>query len=132
MILKTNANKDKIAIIKSLLAYSLAFVWLYSAICSAFLFPHEKSFALLSQVGIPSSWHAITLYTACLLDAVLGMALLFQFQVKKSCYLQIAVILIYSAIIVWKLPQELIHPFAPIAKNVPLIAMILVLILLSE
>ncbi len=113
---------------KTLIAYSLAFIWLYSALCSAFLFSHEKSYELLSQVGIPVSWQPITLYSACLLDAVLGMLMLFQYQVKRSCYLQIAVIVIYSMIIAWKLPEELIHPFAPIAKNVPLVVLILVMI----
>jgi hypothetical protein len=41
--------------------------------------------------------------------------------------LQIAVILVYTAIITIALPEYWLHPFGPVLKNVPLLALVVAL-----
>lgn len=112
--------------LRPLLQLSIAFIWLLSAICSAFFYPQSASFHLLGQVGVTPFWQPILLYGAITLDALLGLALLLRIQVKLSCLVQMVVIILYSAILSWKMPHLWLEPFAPLAKNIPLLVAILI------
>jgi nucleoside-diphosphate-sugar epimerase len=118
--------------LKPLLQVSIAFVWLFTAVCSLFLYPKSASYALLAQLGVPGVWQPILLYGSSLLDATIGISMLFSLQLKKIGVVQIGVILIYMAIITWKLPQLWLEPFAPIGKNIPLLAASLVYLALES
>ncbi len=107
--------------LKPALQFSLAFLWLFTAFCSAILSPKSASYHLMGQVGISAYWQPIVLYTAAAMDGLLGLAMLFWYQLKKVCILQIGFIVAYSAIITAKIPAFWLDPFAPIAKNIPLI-----------
>jgi hypothetical protein len=69
--------------------------------------------------GVTNFWQPILLYGAGIIDALLGIATLCGYQLKKVCTLQIIFIFLYSIIISWKLPQLWLEPFAPVAKNIP-------------
>lgn len=112
--------------LKPLLQLSIAFIWLFSALCSVFFFPKTHSYQLLAEIGVPSVWQPIFLYGASGLDALMGLAVLFRFKVQLMGCLQILLILLYTLIITWKLPGLWLQPFAPIAKNIPLVVAILV------
>ena len=112
--------------------YSIAFIWLFTAFCSLFIYPKTLSYALLAKTGANIFWQPILLYGGSILDALLGFAMLLGIQLRKVCILQIAMILVYSLIIAWKLPFLWLNPFAPIAKNIPLIAAILVFMALES
>lgn len=112
--------------LKPLLQLSIAFIWIFSAICALFLYPKSNSYDLLSQMGIQKSWQDFIFYGANILDLLIGIAFLFNFQTIKNCILQIFLIIVYTLIITWYLPQFWLEPFAPIAKNIPLIVAILV------
>ncbi|PCI41945.1 MAG: hypothetical protein COB46_01840 [Rhodospirillaceae bacterium] len=58
------------------LRVSLAALWIYTAIVSAFLFPQDQSFDLLSSVGIQGAFAPLFLYGVALVDLLLGVALL--------------------------------------------------------
>jgi nucleoside-diphosphate-sugar epimerase len=118
--------------LKPLLQISIAFIWLFTAACSIFFYPKSNSYKLLEEIGVNNFWQPILLYGASILDAALGIAILFSYHLKKVCILQIIVIGLYSAIITWKLPHLWLEPFAPIAKNIPLIVAILVLLALES
>lgn len=111
--------------IKPLLKYSIAFIWLFSAVCSVFFYPRPSSYHLLAQTGIPEYWQPLFLTGAAGLDALIGLAMLCSYRLKQTCFIQIIVIVIYTAIISWKLPYLWLEPFGPIAKNIPLLAAIL-------
>lgn len=111
--------------LKPFLQFSIVFIWLFSALCSAFLYPKVDSYHLLKQIGAGPFWQPVLLYSASALDALLGFAVLLRFRVKLIGCLQILIILLYTAIITWKLPNFWLEPFAPIAKNLPFIAAIL-------
>ena len=118
--------------LKPLLQISIAFVWIISGISAAFFAPKESLYPLLSYVGVKANWQPFILYGASALDILLGLATLLSFQVKKVGVLQCLLIIIYTVIISWKLPELWIEPFAPIAKNIPLLAAILVMISLES
>lgn len=112
--------------LKPLLTISIAFIWLFTAVCCLFLYPKAASYELLAQVGVNSFWQPILFYTACFMDAGIGIAVLFNIQVKKTSLLQVMLIAGYTAILTWKLPYLWFEPFAPLAKNIPLLAAILI------
>lgn len=118
--------------LKPILQISIAFIWLFTAACSLFFYPKTNSYHLLTQIGVNHFWQPILLYGSSLLDAVLGITMLCSYQLKKICILQIIVIVVYSTIITWKLPHLWLEPFAPIAKNIPLIFAILVILALES
>jgi nucleoside-diphosphate-sugar epimerase len=122
----------KLYILKPLLQFSIAFVWIFSAICSLFLYPWEGSYELLSQVGVNEAWQPILFYGASLLNALLGFATLLSYRPKLTGVLQCIVIFIYSAILTIKLPGLWIEPFAPIAKNIPMFVATLIYIALAS
>lgn len=103
-----------------ILRFALAFLWIWSGLTSVFFFPQAESYALLKAVGVTGLAAPIVLYGASLLDFALGMALLFKPLVKMAGRVQIMIMLIYSAVIPFYLPEFLLHPFAPIVKNIPI------------
>ena len=111
----------------AVLRCALAIVWLSTAAVSAGIFPVAESLALLSRMGIPSSLAPLLLYGATGLDAMFGLVLLFAPRGRRLYGLQAAVIVLYSALIAWKLPEFWLHPFAPMWKNVPMLAALWIL-----
>lgn len=106
--------------LRPLLQYSIAFVWLWTAICSLF-FSKTHSLDLLATVGIPSGWQSGLFYAACAVDALLGIALFIGYKLKVIGWLQIFILLTYTAIITVKLPALWMDPLGSIAKNIPLL-----------
>ncbi len=114
------------------LRIAIAFVWLFTGVVSAFIYPVEQSYAMLSQVGIEGVWQTIMLYGAAVTDILLGIATLFSFRLRLVVPLQIGIILLYSLIITLWLPEQWAHPFGPMSKNIPLITAILILLVLER
>jgi uncharacterized protein YbjT (DUF2867 family) len=110
-----------------LLRVSLAFVWIATAIVSAFVYPVHESLALLARVGLTGKIACAALYGAAALDGVFGILTL----LRPSCrlwVLQAGLVLTYSLLIGCALPEFLSHPFGPIVKNVPILAILFLLI----
>lgn len=114
------------------LRLSIAFIWLFTGYLSAFVFPLESSYALLSQVGIEIRYASLFLYAAAALDMVLGITVVLAYRIRLMGYLQIGLIVLYTAIISLYLPDQWIHPFGPISKNIPLIISILIMMTLES
>lgn len=115
-----------------LIRYSIAFVWLFTGVISAFVIPVEQSYALLAKAHISGLYAPLVLYSAAATDILLGLAVLARYQVTLIGYAQILLILIYSAIITASQPEQWLHPFGPVTKNLPLIATILVMMVLEK
>lgn len=112
--------------LKPVLRFSIAFIWLFTAISCLFIYPKVLSYQLLGSIGVNTFWQPILFYSACIMDAALGLAVLCSKSPQKTGLLQIILILGYSAILTWRLPYLWFEPFAPLAKNIPLLAAILV------
>ena len=115
-----------------LLRLSIALVWLGSGLVSLGLYPVERSYALLAGVGITGPLAPGVLYGAALLDIGLGVATLVLRRRRALWLFQIALILGYSVIIAVYLPQFWLHPFAPLLKNLPMLAALTVLLVLER
>jgi uncharacterized protein YbjT (DUF2867 family) len=115
-----------------LLRFSIGFVWVWAGVTSAWLYPRAASDALLAAVGITGGAAALALYGAAALDLALGLALWIGRRVRDAARLQLAVMLAYTTIITVWLPGLWLHPFGPVAKNVPLLAATLVLLAMED
>lgn len=115
-----------------LLRFSVALVWIATGVVSAFIYPAAKSYELLAQTGITGTLAPVMLYGAAFLDLALGLAMLVGYRVRRVGIVQIAVILVYTAIITLKLPELWLHPFGPITKNIPLLAAIVIIVLATD
>lgn len=114
------------------LRISIALVWIVTGIVSLGLYPVAESYALLAHVGIHGVLAPIMLYGAALLDLAFGVATLMMKQRHFLWLAQIAVILFYSVIITWRLPEFWLHPYGPLLKNLPMLAAIWLLLELER
>lgn len=115
-----------------LLRFTLAIVWIYTGIISLGIYPQTDSLALLNKAGLHGKLAVVALYGAALMDIVLGVATLLMTRRRILWILQIMVISVYSMIIIWKMPEFLVHPFGPLVKNIPMIGIIFMLLKLEE
>jgi uncharacterized protein YbjT (DUF2867 family) len=115
-----------------MLRFSIALVWIVTGIVSLGLYPIEGSYALLARVGVVGALAPVMLYGAALLDLAFGVATLMLTKRRALWLAQLAVILFYTAVITWKLPEFWLHPYGPLLKNLPMIAAIWLLLELEE
>ncbi len=104
----------------------LALVWLVSAALSFGIFPTVDSLELLARVGLHGGLAWLVLYSAAALDAALGVATLLK-PSRLLWRLQFGLIFSYTLIISIWLPEFWLHPFGPVLKNLPILALLLVL-----
>ena len=110
----------------ALLRASLAFVWIAAGLVSLFVYPRQESLAMLARVGLEGTSADAALYGAAMLDLGLGIATLLR-PAPALWLAQMALIGVYTVPIALALPEYLIHPFGPVAKNVPLLAILVLL-----
>lgn len=115
------------------LRLSIALLWIVTGLLSFGLYPVEDSYALLARAGIQGDvLPGMLLYGAAAWDFLLGAALLAGRRVRLIGLLQIATILVFTAIITATIPTEWLHPFGPVTKNIPLIVATLVMMALED
>jgi len=123
----------RLVFLKPLLIFSLAFVFLYTALCNLFPYAYLQSFSMLERLGLPVPLQAPSFFGAIALNAFLGLALLLRWQLKKICWAMLGTISIYSLIILWKLPLLWwIDPLTSLAKNIILLVALLVLLAIES
>jgi uncharacterized protein YbjT (DUF2867 family) len=110
-----------------LLRLAVAATWLIAAAVSVGPYPVARSLELLRSIGVPAALAPAALYGAAALDLLLGVLTLTPRRGRWLWNAQIAVVLAYTAIITWRLPQLWLEPFGPVAKNLPLLALLLAL-----
>ena len=110
------------------LRIGLAAIWIWTAIVSAFLYPLEKSMAMVAGLGV-SGWQATALvYAGAALDGTLGLALLFNIRPASIGVLQIATVAVFTLLACFAVPEAWIEPFGPLTKNIAVVLATLVLI----
>ena len=109
-----------------LLRVSLAVVWIASGVLSLGIYPIDASLAMLQQVGVPVAWQRLMLFGAAALDVGLGVLTLLK-PSRALWRTQVLLILLYMSVIAVWLPEYWIHPFAPVLKNLPMLASLLML-----
>jgi len=124
-----NAQKlyASLYLIRPLLRLIIAFVWIWSGVVSAFLYPQPLALALLHEIGVPVGLDLPLLYIASFLDIAMGILMLIGYRLQALLALQIVVILVYTLLISLLAPYHWLHPFGPILKNLPLVLSIYIL-----
>jgi hypothetical protein len=115
-----------------ILRWSIAAVWIITAIVSFGLYPREASYELLARTGIPEPLRPLMLYGAAAFDLLLGLGILFLKRRRWLWLAQLALIGFYTVVIAFKLPEYLLHPYGPLTKNLPMLAAIWLLYQLEE
>lgn len=110
-----------------LLRFAVAVMWFFAAIVSMGPYPVPESLALLRSIGAPPAAAPLLLIGAVLLNLAFGVCSLLPRRPRWLWSAQIALVLAYTAIISWKLPALWLEPFGPVAKNIPILALLLIL-----
>ncbi len=117
--------------LKPLLRLSLSLLWLGSGII-ALIPPLSPQLEMLEKVGKSHSVALFLLVSTCLLDIVLGLAMLMNWKIRQVSLIQFMVILIYSIISTGYFPHLWLQPFAPLLKNIPILIATLIMIAIAE
>lgn len=103
---------------------SLAILWLYSGVVPL-LFACSQSLAMLEKMGVEGHWQWLLFITASLIDMIFCLLLLTKIRHHAWFWaLQLLTVLGYSVLIAIFLPENWFHPFAPLIKNVPIMALL--------
>jgi len=109
---------------------SVALVWLVTAAVSLGLYPVAQSYELLARTGVPPALQPLMLYGAAGLDLLLGVLTLAPLRARARRLLwlgQAGLIVLYTVIISWRLPEFWLHPYGPLLKNLPMLGVLLLL-----
>lgn len=109
------------------LRISVAFLWLIAAIVSMGPFPVEESVRLLRDIGLSPGLAPLALVAGIAVDLAFGILTLLPRRSRWLWPAQIAVVVGYTVIISWRLPELWLEPFGPVAKNIPILGMLLLL-----
>lgn len=123
--------------LRPMLQLSLAAVWLVTAWVSLFSFPQQESHALLARTGVPAALQPLMLWGASLADLALGLLTLaagwLSWRARRTLWwAQIALIGFYSFVITLRLPEFWAHPYGPMLKNLPIFALLVLLLAMES
>jgi uncharacterized protein YbjT (DUF2867 family) len=112
-----------------LLKVALACMWIWTAIVSFGLYPVEESRALLARVGLHGAMATVALYGAATLDLLLGLLTLWAPRGWRGAVwaAQLALVVGYTLLITLFLPEQWLHPYGPVSKNLPIMVAIALL-----
>ncbi len=110
-----------------LLRMGVAAMWIIAAVVSAGLYPQQRSLDLLTSIGISTALAPVALWSAIAIDFAFGVLSLLPSRRRWFWTVQIVVVVVYTAIITWNLPHLWLDPFGPVAKNLPILALLLLL-----
>lgn len=106
------------------LRVSVAAVWLAAGVVSLGLYPREESLALLAVAGVPVALGPTALYATAILNLILGVLTLLPWRSRWLWAGQAAVVLVYTVVLTLRIPEFWLHPFGPLTKNLPFLAVL--------
>ncbi len=112
--------------VSSLLRASIACMWLYTALVSALLPQESGVLHLLARCGFSGDAGVLMLIASCALNTALGVAILRR-PGPWTYALQIGAVLGYTLTAAVNMPELTIDHCGPLAKNLPLLAMLMLL-----
>ena len=105
----------------------IAFIWLWTAYVSWFVFPHAESLAWLRRSGFVVQTESV-FAASCLLDLAMGIASLLLGR-AWMWWAQGVLVAGYTVVIAIALPEFMTHPFGPLVKNVAVLLCLWILAL---
>jgi hypothetical protein len=110
----------------TLAKYSLSFLWVFTGITSIFLAP-SIGYDLLARSNIVGGFADTCVLGGGIIDILIGLWVLTNYKSKLCCIFQVIIILVFSILLSVIAPEYWLHPFGPLTKNVPILALILIL-----
>jgi len=112
-----------------LLRVTLALLWIWTAVVSFGLYPVAQSYELLARVGLHGAAATGALYGAAALDLALGvLTLAAPARWRPAVWVaQLVLVAGYTLLITVFLPEQWLHPYGPVSKNLPIMAAIALL-----
>ncbi|MPQ58705.1 SDR family oxidoreductase [Duganella sp. FT27W] len=110
----------------SVVTVAIALMWLITAYVSWFAWPHAESRAWLAACGVPPAWQEPVLLAASVTDAAIGVLLLLRPR-RWLWAAQLVLVGGYTAMLSAFLPGFWLHPFGPLTKNLPVLALMLLM-----
>lgn len=117
--------------VRPLLRWSIGVFWILTAVMSFGLYPLEKSYEMLAQIGLAGVPAHLALFSGAALDLVLGVLLLMRCRPVLVGVAQLLSVGAFTVLAMWLPADYWLHPFAPILKNLPIAAALLVMIALE-
>lgn len=105
-----------------LLRAAIAFIWLWTGTVVLFLAPLEESVSLLPPLLNADGVGVRLVQGTALFELFLGLVTLLGWRLRLWAAIQILLVLAFTLIITLFLPEQWLHPFGPVSKNVPLLA----------
>lgn len=118
--------------IPSYLYHALALLWLYSGIVPL-VFNRQASLDLVLQMGFSETFAWGLFIGASVLDVAFAVGCVSKYKNQAWLWgVQALTVLVYNALILLLLPtatltEQLLHPFAPVLKNLPILALLVFL-----
>lgn len=116
---------------KPALRTGLALIWIAAAILSGFVYPIDKSIAMVSGLGVTEQQASALVYGGAALDAILGSALLANIRPALVGVLQIVTMLVFTVLATVVVPQLWSDPFGPLTKNLAVLLATLTMVALE-
>jgi hypothetical protein len=105
---------------------ALSVLWLGSGLLSLSPFARPDGLTLLAEIGATGPLASVLLYAAAGLDLAVGVALLRNWRPTLVGLAQLGLVLAFTAILTVRAPVWWLHPFGPLLKNLPVLALALV------
>ncbi len=118
----------RLYLLKPLIRLTLAALWLTSAALGLLLPPETY----LAQIALPATLTLILAKAGGLADAALGIALLRNWRPKTTAILQLLMVLGYTLGLSLIAPALWLDPFGGMLKNLPILALLLTHLALTE
>lgn len=122
----------RLIFLRPLLRIVLGLFWFASGVIAASAPARAEAFRIIEQVGFTGGWATAVLWGGAALDIVLGGLLLAGRYVRATGTVMIVVTLGYVGSLSWTMPGLWFDPLGPLAKTLPLLPAILVLMALQE
>jgi nucleoside-diphosphate-sugar epimerase len=113
-------------LVEWMLRAALAFMWLYTAAVSASLPQESGVLQLLARCGFAGDAGIAALVFSCTLNVLLGLLALRRGG-PWAWPLQVGAVLGYTLTAAWNMPELTIDHCGPLAKNLPVLALIVLL-----
>jgi len=117
---------------KPALRTGLGLLWVATAIISAFVYPLDKSLAMVTGLGVTNAEATALVYGGAAVDGLLGLALLANIRPALVGALQIIVMLAFTLLATVAVPEAWTDPLGPLTKNLAVLLATLTMIALEE
>ncbi len=102
---------------------SLSLLWIFTGFTSAFI-AKDIGYEILARGGITGALAEVSILSGSILDVVIGLWLLLGWKLTACYLLQMVIVVTYTLLLTFIDPSYWLHPFGPITKNIPIMALV--------